>query len=51
MIAIYGREEVIFKMLEVPLKQWVDEGDSKVKMTYFFKIWLDLFNINRAYKS
>jgi hypothetical protein len=38
-------------MLEVPLKLWVEKGDSKVKFTYGFKLWFDLFEINRKYKK
>ena len=35
---------------EVPLKSWIDYDDSKVKMTYFFKLWLDLYTIKKAYR-
>ena len=50
-IIIYGRENAITKMYEVPLKLWVEKGGSKVKMTYFFKLWYDLYKINRNYKK
>lgn len=49
-IAYYGREKVLTKMLEVPLKKWIDQGDSKVKMSYFFKLWIDLYRINKICK-
>jgi len=32
------------------LKLWVEKGDSKVKFTYGFKLWFDLFKINQEYK-
>jgi glycosyltransferase involved in cell wall biosynthesis len=51
MIHIYGREKAIKKMQEIPLKLWVDKGDSKVKFTYGFKLWFDLFKISREYKK
>lgn len=51
MIHLYGREKAIGKMLEIPLKLWVEKGDSKVKFTYGFKLWFDLFKINREYKK
>ena len=38
-------------MLEIPLKLWVEKGDSKVKLTYGFKLWFDLFEIQRKYKK
>ena len=50
MLAIYGKETALKKMIEVPLKKWIDKGDSKVKLTYFFKLWIDLITINNAYK-
>lgn len=51
MINLFGKEKAIEKMHEVPLKLWVEKGDSKVKMSYFFKLWFDLFEINRKYKK
>lgn len=50
-IQLYGREVAMLKMKEIPLRKWVDKGDSKVKMSYFFKLWLDLLKINKAYKK
>lgn len=50
MIAIFDIEKAVGKMLEVPLKQWIEKGDSKVKISYFFILWLDLYKINRSYK-
>jgi glycosyltransferase involved in cell wall biosynthesis len=49
MIALYGREHATEKMREVPLARWIDKGVSSVKMTYFFKLWLDLYQINKTY--
>lgn len=50
-ILLYGRKEAKEKILEVPLKKWIEYGKSKVKMTYFFKLWIDLYKINKAYKG
>ena len=50
MMLYFGRQKAIEKMLEVPLKRWVDVGDSKVKITYFFKLWFDLYYIHRVFK-
>ena len=50
-IQFYSREVAVVKMREIPLKKWIDKGDSKVKMSYFFKLWLDLLKINQAYKK
>jgi len=51
MIHIYGRKKAVEKMREIPLKLWVEKGDSKVKLTYGFKLWFDLFKISREYKK
>ena len=50
MISIYGIEKISTIVKEVPLKSWIDYDDSKVKMTYFFKLWLDLYKIKKAYQ-
>lgn len=47
---IYGREKSLEKMIEIPLKSWIEKGDSKVKATYFFKLWIDLFKISQLSK-
>jgi len=51
MIHLFGKEKAIKKMIEVPLKLWVEKGDSKVKFTYGFKLWFDLFEIQRKYQK
>lgn len=48
---IFGKEKALSKMLEIPLRQWIEMGDSKVKVTYFFKLWLDLYNIDKRYQQ
>ena len=50
-INIYGRENALKKMLEIPLNRWVDRGDSKVELTYFFKLWFDLLKIKKEYSN
>jgi len=49
-IKIYGVEKMCKISKEVPLKSWIDYDESKVKMTYFFKLWLDLYQIKKAYR-
>lgn len=51
MIALFSIEKAVGKMLEIPLKQWIEKGDSKVKISYFFMLWLDLYKINQRYKK
>lgn len=47
----YGRKDAIGKMHEHPLKKWIDKGESKVKFTYIFKLWVDLWRIKMAYSE
>jgi len=51
MMEIYSREKAVSKMLEQPLKRWIDRGDSKVSLTYFFKMWIELYKIRSTYKE
>jgi dolichyl-phosphate beta-glucosyltransferase len=50
-IKIYGRQDCISKMKEIPLRKWVEKGGSKVKLTYAFRLWFDLIRIQRKYHS
>lgn len=36
-------------MIEYPLKKWIDKVGSKVKVSYVFKLFIDLWRINRTY--
>lgn len=51
MILLFGREKAIQKMIEIPLNLWVEKGDSKVKLSYGFKLWFDLYKIRCEYKK
>lgn len=51
LIVFYGRNNVLERMLEIPLKKWIDTADSKVKMSYFLKLWVDLYRINKICKA
>lgn len=46
----YGKEIAKTKMLEIPLDVWIDRGDSKVSLTYFPQMFLDLYKIRQRYK-
>lgn len=51
MFLFYGKERAIEKMIEMPLDLWVDKGESKVKISYFFQLWIDLYKIRRRYSN
>ncbi len=46
---LYGKENSMPKMIEVPLARWTHKENSKIKVTYFFNLWLDLYNIRHKY--
>lgn len=50
-IKIYGADGIKKISKEIPLKSWIDIGESKVQFSYFFKLWYDLFSIKKAYKK
>ena len=37
------------KVLEKPVIKWIDGGNSKVKFSYFFKMWVDFYKIYQQY--
>ncbi len=47
----FGVSEGLKKMEEIPVKRWVDQGDSKVKLSYFFRLWYDLYLIRRMHRK
>lgn len=47
----FGEENMPQICREVPLHSWRDVAESKVKFTYFFKLWFDLFLIHEKYKN
>ena len=51
LIFIFKKENMKDVAREIPLKSWIDADDSRVKMTYFFKLWFDLLSIKKRYKS
>ncbi|MDA0738782.1 MAG: glycosyltransferase [Nitrospirae bacterium] len=51
MITLYGMEGALPKMLEVPLRRWIDGDVSSVKVSYIFTLWLDLYQIHKTYSA
>ena len=55
MILVNGRNPALARMLEIPLNQWTDKGQSKVPISYILGLWIDLLKIqvryHRALKS
>ena len=51
LINALGEKEMVKQAKEVPLDQWLDTEDSRVKFSYMFQLWLDLAIIYRRYKQ
>ena len=51
LINAHGKKEMVAQAKEVPLDQWIDTEDSRVKFSYIFQLWLDLAIIYRRYKQ
>jgi len=51
LINTLGKKQMIAQSKEVPLDQWLDTEDSRVKFSYMFQLWLDLAIIYRRYKQ
>ena len=49
LIRAFGKEEMVAFSKEVPLDQWIDTEDSRVKFTYMFRLWVDLATIYFRY--
>jgi dolichyl-phosphate beta-glucosyltransferase len=45
----YGKEQMVERTREIPLNQWIDVEKSKVKPSYMFRLWIDLYRINKRY--
>ena len=47
----YGIELTRQKISETTLNKWEDRGNSKISFLYLFKLWIDLFKINKKYST
>lgn len=50
-INLYTRNELNKMSVEIPLNSWIDAGGSKVKLSYFFKMWFDFYLIKKQYRE
>ncbi len=50
LIRQYGRADFQSHVAEMPLRQWIEMDDSRIQLSYYFKLWYELYRISRAYK-
>ncbi|MFS4415840.1 glycosyltransferase [Maribacter sp. 2307ULW6-5] len=51
LLCAHGKERALEVMDEIPVRRWVDKGESKVKMTYVFRLWYDLYAIRKTHRA
>lgn len=51
LIRQHGRSEVLAHVAERPLRQWIEKSDSRIRPTYYIKLWFELYRIYRTYRS
>lgn len=49
LIGVYGRPNLPGKLLEFPLREWIEQADSRISPTYMFRMWAELYRIYRTY--
>ena len=51
LIRQHGRTNVADHVAEVPLKQWIEQSDSRISSSYVFKMWYELYRIHQTYRD
>lgn len=51
LIRQHGRATVANHVAEVPLKQWIEQSDSRISSGYVFKMWYELYRIHQTYRD
>lgn len=51
MIRLFGRPELPRKVAEMPLNEWIEQSDSRVKLSYMFRLPLELLKIYQTYRT
>jgi len=51
LIIRHGRTEVLKRVAEYPLSQWIEKDDSRIKPSYYIKLWYELYRIGQTYRT
>ena len=51
LIRQHGRANMAAHVAEVPLRQWVEQSDSRISSGYVFKMWYELYRIHQTYRN
>lgn len=47
----HGRPGVLSHLAEQPLRQWIEQSDSRISSGYVFRMWYELYRIQRKYRN
>ena len=47
---LYRREKVSQILIEVPLNEWIEKGDSRIELVHILKVPIELFRIYQKYR-
>lgn len=51
LIRQHGRVNIPGRVAEVPLRQWIEQSDSRISSGYVFKMWFELYRIHQTYRD
>ena len=51
LIRQHGRASVPAHVAELPLRQWIEQSDSRISSGYVFKMWHELYRIHQTYRD
>lgn len=51
LIRQYGRGPVLTRVAEHPLRQWIEMDGSRIRPSYYVKLWYELYRIHQTYRS
>lgn len=51
LIRHHGRANVQQHVAERPLRQWIEQSDSRIQPAYYIKLWYELYRIQRTYRN
>ncbi|GAB2581811.1 dolichyl-phosphate beta-glucosyltransferase [Spirosoma areae] len=50
LIRQHGRPGVLAHVAEYPLRQWIEQSDSRISSAYVFRMWYELYRIQQKYR-
>ncbi|GAB3327377.1 hypothetical protein GCM10027299_27920 [Larkinella ripae] len=51
LIPQFGRKQIGDFVAEMPLREWIEQSDSRIKLSYMFQMPIELYKIYRTYRT